>query len=390
MSGKRILLALVSLLAVLSGCRKEDNATLTPRSRFLDAGKGSMFLAVEASGGWTLELAYPDSEGGWASLSESVGSGSRNDIILSYGANPSGDPRSLLVSLKPGQGSVVSVTLLQAGKSAEEIPGNYGYDVAPMDWLELPAMAAGDGRELLVHDMQGGKYVSQSQSGVRNWSCYWDYKEHLSLWVAYPLNSKLRGTGGRSDAWGWDALLPQSIQPNLVKNSYGGGWTRGHQIPSADRLTYAANVSTFVPTNMTPQNYDFNGGVWANLEQKVRNYSFLSDTLYVVTGCLFDQSTAVSGNYSGFYVKIPTHYFKALLYLGNDSAAVSDGFMAAGFLLPHNAGIADANCLDYICSVKELEEKTGIDFFPNLPKKLGTEKARAIEEEQPNKFWRSH
>ena len=393
MSRKHLLIALSVLLVALAGCQKEDSVSLNPRSTSLSAGAGSVFVGVVAQGAWTLSLEYPASSSlpSWASVNPTSGTGSQNDVILSFFANDSDNVREVTLVLTPTKGAAARVTLVQAGKGERAVDGNYGYDVAPIDWLELPAMKAGDGRELLVHDMSGGKYVSQAKSGTRNFSCYWDYDDHLSLWVAYPLNNSLKGSGSRSNEWGWDALLPHSMQPDLTQGSYGGGWTRGHQIPSADRLaTRAANVSTFVPTNMTPQEYNFNAGIWANLEGRVRNFAALSDTLYVVTGCLFEGSQKTSGNNSGFYVKIPTHYFKALLYKGNNNATVTDGYMAVGFYLPHDAGIADGNSNDYICSITELEAKTGIDFFPNLAKKIGTEKAKQIEGETPNNFWKTH
>ena len=390
MSGKHILIPLtLLLLTVFTGCQKEDTVSIKPRSSYLDAGAGSIFVAVTATYDWTLSL---DFEGGspWASVTPGSGTGSKSDVLLQFEPNSSEETRSVTLVLKPVRGAAATVSVTQAGKAPDPVHGNYGYDVAPMDWLELPATVKGDGLEVLVHNMQGGKYISREKSGTRNWTCYWDYDEHLSLWVAYPLNNSLKGSGGRSNQWGYDALLPHDIQPDITR-TYGGGWTRGHQIPSADRVaSNAANASTFVPTNMTPQEYNFNSGIWANLEGKVRSYAALSDTLYVVTGCLYKNSTRVSGNNTGFYVKVPTHYFKALLYKGSNSATVSDGFMATGFILPHDAGIADGNCLDYICSVRELETQTGIDFFPNLAKRLGAEKAKAIEEETPNNFWKTH
>lgn len=389
MSRKHLLIALGILLVAIVGCQKEDSVAVNPRSTSLSAGAGSVFVGVVAQGAWTLSLEYPSGASGWASVSPTTGSGTQNDVLLNYTANDSENVREVTLVLSPSKGRAARVTLVQAAKAEEAVSGNYGYDVAPMDWLELPAMKAGDGRELLVHDMSGGKYANRSKSGTRNWSCYWDYKEHMSLWVAYPLNNAIKGSGSRSNEWGWDALLPHDLQPDLTRGSYGGGWTRGHQIPSADRLaTRAANVSTFVPTNMTPQEYNFNSGIWANLEGRVRNYAAASDTLYVVTGSLFDKSVSTTQKNSGFYVKIPTHYFKALLYKGSNSATVTDGYMAVGFILPHDASIANGNCMDYICSISELEEQTGIDFFPNLAKKLGTEKARQIEEETPNNFWK--
>ena len=377
---------LAALAAGLTACEKQEEfdalTGVVLRQADLEQAGGSTFVSVTCKGEWNLVVECSDG-GSWATVSPTSGSGNKGDVLLSYKANEGTDSRSVTVVLKPSNGAEARVTAYQAGEEPETV---YGYDVAPMTWLELPATVAGDGREVLVHDMNGGKYRSEKLSGTRNWSCYWDYEEHLSLWVAYPLNNSLIGNGNRTNAWGLDPLLPAELQPNLVYGSYGGGWTRGHQIPSADRLTRAANISTFVPTNMTPQNYRFNGEIWASLESKVRGYAKTADTLYVVTGCLFDKSVRTSGNSSGFYVKIPTHYFKALLYRGQSTYA-TQGFMAAGFLLPHDEGIADKNCLDYICTIDQLEKDTGIDFFPALEQAVGKETAAKIEAETPSKWW---
>lgn len=396
----RILSWVLAGLALLEACEKQPQVdtslAVAPRSTWLEAGAGTVFVSVTAGADWTLRAEFPSGTSPWASVAPEAGSGNRADVVLRYEANESESTRELTLVLA-GQGNTVSVKVSQSGKTAGPGPGpgpgtsgGYGYDVAPssLDWLELPAQVAGDGRELLIHNMDGGKYVSRERDGVRNWSGYWDYAEHLSLWVAYPLNNALKGSGSRSNSWGFDALLPASIQPNITSGSYGGGWTRGHQLPSADRLaSYKANASTFVPTNMTPQDYDFNCNIWADLEGKVRGYASQADTLYVVTGCLFDQSNRWSGSSSGFAVKIPTHYFKALLYKGSSTYA-TNGYMAAGFILPHDSGIAQGKFLDYICSIDELERQTGIDFFPNLIQKLGQAAADQIEAAAPSNWWR--
>lgn len=394
---KRLVPPILSLLAALAfqSCEgllpdsggEEGTISVTPRSASLSSEAGKVWVDVKASGKWTLALDFGSGADGWASLSDVSGSGSKSDVRLSYEANE-GESRTVKLVLVSGS-KTATATVEQAGTSGNSSSGQYGYDVAPssLDWLELPAMKAGDGRELLIHDMAGGKYKYKGVSGVRNWSCYWDYDDHESLWVAYPHNNSLKGSGSRSDSWGvYDPCLPANIQPNLGY-TYGGGWTRGHQIPSADRYAYAANVSTFYPTNMTPQEYNFNAGIWAELEGKVRTYAASSDTLYVVTGALFDGSTRYSGSNSGFSVKVPTHYFKALLYRGSSSYATG-GYMAAGFLLPHDSGIANGNCLDYIMTIDELEEETGIDFFPNLINVLGKDKADKIEATVPSNWWK--
>ena len=379
------------LLYGISNNGTEDaTASIVPRSTSLPAEEGSVWVDVSAKGDWLITLEYTDTEGGWATITPETGTGKRSDVRLKVQANAGEDTRSVKLNLQTEGGQTASATIVQygAGGSQGQV-GSYGYDVAPaaLDWLELPATVPGDGRELLIHDMAGGKYKSKAVSGVRNWSCYWDYDDHESLWVAYPLNNSLRGSGGRSNAWCYDALLPASIQPDIRNGSYGGGWTRGHQLPSADRLSpESANISTFAPTNLTPQDYDFNSGIWLGLENAVRNYAGKSDTLYVVTGALFDSSSRYSGSNSGFRVKVPTHYFKALLYKGTSSYA-TDGYMMAGFIYPHDSSIANQEYKNYICSIDRLEEQTGIDFFPNLAVKIGKEAADQLEAATPSKFW---
>lgn len=368
------------LLVALTGCQKEDAASIKLRSDYLPAAADGVFFAVTASGAWSLSIEFPAGTEAWAKVSPASGNGSLNNAILSFEANESEEARTATIVLKPASGSAARAAITQAGKS-ESVIGNYGYDVAAMDWLELPACVAGDGLEVLVHRMGDGS---------RNYSCYWDYAEHMSLWVAYPLNNSIKGSGtGRTEAWGFDPILPTSIQPNLQNSSYGGGWTRGHQIPSADRQrNWAENAATYYSTNMTPQAYNFNGGIWANLEGKVRNYAAVSDTLYVVTGALYKASTNVSGNSSGFRVKIPTHYFKALLYKGPSTYAQdTQGYLMAGFLLPHSESIASGNCLSYRISIDQLEQESGIDFFPNFEKRYPS-LSQQLEAATPNaQFW---
>lgn len=382
---------LPELISGVSGNQGQETVqtSVVPRSTVLSAEEGSVWVDVTATGTWNLVLEFPDGTPEWAEITPTSGSGGRGDISLIYQANTGADSRRLTIYLVPDKGSTAKVEVTQQGKAGSGQMGSYGYDVAPanLDWLELPAMVEGDGRELLIHNMDGGKYKSKSVDGVRNWSCYWDYDDHESLWVAYPHNNGLKGSGSRSDQWGvFDPCLPADIQPNL-SNTYGGGWTRGHQIPSADRYGYAANVSTFYPTNMTPQEYNFNAGIWADLENRVRSYAASSDTLYVVTGALFDSSSQYSGSNSGFRVKVPTHYFKALLYRGTSTYA-TNGYMMAGYIFPHDGSIAGGNYLDYICSIDQLEESTGIDFFPNLALVIGKEAADKLESASPSTWWK--
>ena len=363
------IILVASVVYGLSSCSsssEEPIPVLTLKTSTFTYGSGNQFMNVAAEGSWTLSVQYLDGTTGWVSFDQNSGKG-MVDVILSYTENESENSRSARIVLST-HSHEVSQTITQGGKVVSKVAL----------WLELPALKEGSNRMgFFSHAMDGGKYVNRAQNGVRNWSFYWNYNEHLSHWVAYPLNPSLIGKGNRTDQWGYDPLIPAKEQPNLINGSYGGGWTRGHQIPSADRLNEASNISTFYATNMTPQEYNFNGGIWARLESQVRNYSSKSDTLYVVTGCILKDSKTTTGNSSGFSITVPSAYYKALLRKkGSDYSAV-------GFYLPHDSGIAYGNFMDYILSIDELEEKTGEDFFPNLVAFIGADKASAIESADP-------
>ncbi len=389
----RMALALAALAAGAAACGQQDSydsaTAVVLRQAELDQAGGSAFVSVTCQGDWTLSAQCSDA-GTWATVSPASGSGNKGDIQLSYQANPGEHSRSVTLTLKPANGATATVTAYQAGVQPEPETPAYGYDVAPMGWLELPATQAGDGRELLAHGGDGGLY----RSGVRNWSCYWDYDDRVSVWVAYPLNNNLKGSGERTNAWGYDPLLPQDLQQSITlrfssTNRYYSDplYDRGHQIPSADRLVYSANVSTFYATNMTPQSNAFNSGIWANLEGAVRGYAGKADTLYVVSGCIVDNTQTFVRDVAGHQIAVPTAYFKALLFKGTSTYA-TNGYMAAGFLLPHDDAISGKDYRDYICSIDQLEKETGWDFFPRLQQVLGKEKADQIEAQEPSKWWK--
>ena len=245
-------------------------------------------------------------------------------------------------------------------------------------WMELPATSAEDGHTFLHHTM----YIGSQET--RSFSMYWDSKNLVSRWVAYPLYRKAIGYGTRSDKWGLDPLLPANEQPVLdraYESLDGNSYDRGHQIPSADRLSYESNVKTFYYTNMTPQLDDLNSALWGDLENKVRIWAKRSetDTLYVVTGCTVDDSNTFVKDNDGKQVTVPTHYYKALLrvYQGN--------YNAVGFWLEHRK--YDNNKVDksIAVSIDELETLTGEDFFVYLPD--GVEAAVEAKDPKTDDWW---
>ncbi|MBQ3766421.1 MAG: DNA/RNA non-specific endonuclease [Bacteroidales bacterium] len=373
-----------ALLTALSlgmvSCEKEEPVTPAPVLRLaqdqVPSGKGSQFLSVNATGAWTLT---PSAE--WVHFNPSSGTGDNSAISLSWDANTGDKARSVVITLSCG-GKSASATLRQNAKSDDPVPEGPSGGFTKRPWMELPATQDGDGLYFYTHDMNvAGKTV-------RNYSFYWDNLHRVARWVAYPLNRGLIGSGKRTDLWGKDPLLSSSSQPT-VTSTFRGGWTRGHQIPSADRLNREANIATFYGTNMTPQDYDFNGEIWARLESTVRSWSNKCDTLYVVTGCVVEGSTEKAYDVDNKAITVPLAYYKAVLSY-NKSSSTMGGYRGCAVYLEHTHRPSDtvSKGHDAIMSVRDLENKLGIDLFVNLPAAVGKETAEQIETENPkNLSW---
>ncbi|MBK9735862.1 MAG: DNA/RNA non-specific endonuclease [Saprospiraceae bacterium] len=63
------------------------------------------------------------------------------------------------------------------------------------------------------------------------------------------------------------------------------GFTRGHLVPAGDMAfdTLAMRESFFM-SNMSPQLRAFNNGIWKELEENVRDWTYKDETLYIITG----------------------------------------------------------------------------------------------------------
>lgn len=383
------------VMLALSSCGsggKEDvlPPTVEVKTAVVEAGGYSQFIYVKASSSWRITITSVD--GGepvdWIIADPSCGSGDM-DVTLKVEENKSEKERSAVITVENSAGKA-SKTISQKAKGSEVKPDPTpsGGNLSPKTgWMELPAIP--NGKDAFTHSMTVGSV------STRNYSFLWDYDNLVAPWVAYPLCKWNIGNNiKRTNAWGLDPLLPEGKQPVLYRGFSKGnnGWyARGHQIPSADRLTsYESNSMTFYGTNMTPQIQDgFNGDIWATLEGKVRSWANSSDTLYVVTGCVIDYPEGQTVKYAldnyGKKVTVPTAYYKVVLRYMKNSTVGYSGYSACAVWLDHKVYSTKNIDSKYSMSVKDLEKKVGMDFFVNLPAVVGEEMAAKIESEDPSK-----
>lgn len=216
-----------------------------------------------------------------------------------------------------------------------------------------------------------------------NYSLEWDGDKRANRWTCYEMYDKvLQKAVGRNDNFREDSLIDADCRTTLndYKNT---GYSRGHLCPSYDRLcSRESNDQTFYLSNMQPQNQDHNGGVWANLETKVHDvWSSICDTLYVVKAATIDNEDQILGytsknngedSDSYFHMIIPKYFYMALLAYNKEL----NSYDALGIWSPHQGN----STTEYI-TIDELERRTGIDFFCNLPDAIERQVEATVDED---------
>ena len=246
-------------------------------------------------------------------------------------------------SLVMGQQRTHTITLKDTGTGKVAEVGRY---------LELPAKKNIPNTLEVQHNLP-------SNPSARNYFLLYNTKLHLAHYVAYPLYKDLMGSG-RYERWQYDASVPSQFQPNLNK-PYVDGYSRGHQIPNADRnANPTLCYTTYYFSNMVPQNQQHNGGIWSNLENQVRTLANGVDTLYVVTGVGFDNTNyQYAHDRDGMACPIPDYFYKVVVWRDEQ-----ERWHSKAWCIPHEGFSGKPN--KYQTTLKKMEEKTGFDFFPAL------------------------
>lgn len=189
-------------------------------------------------------------------------------------------------------------------------------------------------------------------------------------WVAYELDADdiNYSTYERPFFEVDDEVITGSAHWRNYKNS---GYNKGHLCPAGDRKkTFEEYEETFLTSNISPQTYNFNSGVWNRLEQKVRYWAQRYDGVYVITaGVLQDDLKTIGYE----HVAVPKYFYKVVL--------TKDKKRMIGLLVPHKN--SEKSLFSFVVSVDSIEKMTGIDFFPELEDELENK----LESQSNAKSW---
>ena len=142
------------------------------------------------------------------------------------------------------------------------------------------------------------------------------------------------------------------------------GYDRGHLAPNyAISVCYGeeAQRETFLLSNIVPQLHALNAGLWKDMEQRImKRYVARYGTVWVQVGPVIS-SPAVKrvGR-----VPVPSSFWMVI----SEYDESAQGIRAIAYLVPHEEKWRDIELTRYVVSIRRVEELTGLDFFPKLPK----------------------
>ena len=303
-------------------------------------GQYLQVTTTAADARWSLSLSYAGQPQGWCHIQENTGTGSKL-VWVAVDQNP---------AATGSREALITATLETTGAKNEILVVQYGYDEEvpspDVSALELPKVV--DIAWFLNYPV--GEFALE----------YAPTKKH-SKWVAWRLHRGHLGSG-RTDAWQFDPRIPPEYRP--VREDF-SGYDRGHLCPSADRnATIPMNEQTFMYSNMTPQNANLNQVIWMNLETRERGWASGLDTLYICAGGTVINDSDISHYTSPSNMAVPKYNFKVILR----KKASTGAYDAIGFWFENRSYYPKTQVTaEEVKTVREIEARTGIDFFYNLP-----------------------
>jgi len=182
-------------------------------------------------------------------------------------------------------------------------------------------------------------------------------KHEQARWVIYRMTYEevTKKVAARNDNFREDPQIPSgSATLADYKNS---GRDRGHLAPAAD-MSYSEKTmdESFFMSNMSPQEPEFNRGIWKIAESQVRYFALVERDIYIVTGPIFPTGKAITIGPNE--VTVPPAYYKVVWDRTPPEKMIA-------FIIPNEGSTKSLQA--FVVTVDEVELKTGLDFFSLLP-----------------------
>ena len=194
-----------------------------------------------------------------------------------------------------------------------------------------------------------------------NYTTSFNTKWNIPNWVAWDITKEeLADKYNRSDFFVEDPDITSSKAVTYSDYS-GSGYDRGHMCPAGDNHYDATAMDEcFYMTNICPQDHELNKETWNDLEIACRRWARRYGKVYVVCGPIVydaDNAEVIGRRHK---VVVPDAFFKVIMIVNKQTP------QAIGYIFQNNSSKKPWKAY----SVDEVEEITGIDFFPTLPDEI--------------------
>ncbi|SFX73700.1 DNA/RNA non-specific endonuclease [Marinospirillum alkaliphilum] len=157
----------------------------------------------------------------------------------------------------------------------------------------------------------------------------------------------------------------------------GSGYDRGHLAPNHAMSRVhgrEAQLRSFLMTNISPQTPELNRRVWQRIEATaLDHFAPIKGEVWVITGPVFGEPTQ---RLNGSWVEIPAGFYK--IFVAPPTAERRLKVLA--FLVPQQ--VRGNEPLDqFLVTVREIEQLTGLNFLHRLPQELQDELETVIHPE---------
>ena len=319
--------------------------------------------------------------------------------------------RSAIVRENPDKNSGALLTL-EAGEqlnAVTEVQTNYFYKVflpnGETGWVSryvvrlypgnapgappaavMPDVGAGltaAEKEYAAFHLAIGKPKSYKELIRKGFVIGYDPTRKIPLWVQYRLTGERseNNTFPRPNDFDEDAEIhPSGRATESDYDEVSADYVKGHLAPAEDmRWDQTAVEKSMLLSNIAPQIGDgFNNSIWKTLENRVRSWSIDRGDLIVICGPVFEVRPNV--------FNLPRQYVTTnqMVYnvVGENNVAVAAKFFkiivdmrnpdnpdVLAFLMPNIPTIAgeERNIENYLTSINNIEELTGLDLLTGLP-----------------------
>ena len=210
---------------------------------------------------------------------------------------------------------------------------------------------------------EGDGYISLCRRG---YAAYLNTATRNPDWVAEEITARsIKGPAQRADNFMEDDKAPPPASASL-QDYRGSGYDRGHQAPAADFKSNQKRMDeSFFLSNMAPQvGRCFNRGIWAQLEDDIRDLVETRRRVIVFTGPVYEDAIKTIADLKkkkpDAKIAVPDAFYKIVYHPATRRSVA--------FLIPNEA-LCGRDPWEFITDIHHIEELTGVDFFPALSRR---------------------